>query len=802
MLVRHSNYIIGNATRISIGLLLIVISTLGISYTLGLLPNRDKDRMQRQLDMARSLAIQFSAAVEHRDINHVQSLAGSVIGSLPDVISIGLRRTDGRLEFAADDHATLWQDANAGRGGSQPIQVAIFDRDKPWGNLELVFRVEPTSFRSGTTGLILFVGLSSLLGFLLFMKRTLRLLDPSQVVPERVRSMLDTLAEGAAIVDSDGRIVLANQSLARIVNKTDQQLLGRQLAELPWTPVKETSASDESAGEGALPWSETTGDVKCRGRMVKLRTDAGLRSLAVNASSILGGRGGVRGCLFTFDDVTGVEQKNQQLVEMVDQLGQAQQRVQKQNEELRRLATRDPLTDCLNRRTFHEQVETFFALARRQQQPLSVIMVDIDHFKSVNDNHGHARGDEVLRGLAQVLSTQVRTSDVVCRYGGEEFCLLLPATDLEGATRLARKLCDAISAAKIADMAITASLGVSCTTLKADSALLLIDQADQALYNSKHAGRNRASRFDQLDPSLLPAPAEREAVEDVSDERIPVHAVRSLLAALSFRDPQTAEHSRRVAELCVKAGAAWLNPRELFVLETAAALHDIGKVGVPDSVLLKPGPLTEEEWRLMRQHDHIGLEIIQTAFNCPQLADIIACHHARHESNPDPSKARDGFVPMCARLLGIADAYDAMTTHRVYRVARPREAAFEELRRCAGTQFDPLLVKHFISVISASSGSVASDRHAEQMARVLRLGMEAEMMVSALLRKDLEATAALAKHLTQIAGVIGSEQLAHQCRQVVSSIESDADPQALLTEAQGILDAITDRAVEWVPAEA
>ena len=251
--------------------------------------------------------------------------------------------------------------------------------------------------------------------------------------------MLDTLAEGAAIVDGDGRIVLANRSLAQILNTSAEKLLGVNLAQLPWKPSG-AKGSEESDSPTRMPWEDLSDKVDCRGKMVQLQTESGPRSLMVNASSILGSHESVRGCVFTFDDVTRIEQKNQQLVEMVQQLGQAQERVQKQNEELQRLATRDGLTGCLNRRAFHEQLASAFAWARRNEKPLCAIMLDIDHFKSVNDTYGHARGDDVLRGVAETLRTNVRAADIVCRYGGEEFCILLPSTELAGAVELAEKL--------------------------------------------------------------------------------------------------------------------------------------------------------------------------------------------------------------------------------------------------------------------------------------------------------------------------------------------------------------------------
>ena len=199
-------------------------------------------------------------------------------------------------------------------------------------------------------------------------------------------------------------------------------------------------------------------------------------------------------------------------------------------------------------------------MSKRQNQPLSAIMLDIDHFKTVNDNYGHARGDQRPARHRRNSEKFRARRDVVCRYGGEEFCILMPATNLDGAFQLAEKLRQAIAGASIAEVAVTASFGVSCTSVGVGSSQTLIDQADEALYNSKRAGRNLTTRFDRLDPSIPRSSADREQTQAASDELIPIHAVRSLFAALLFRDPQTAEHSRRVSEMCVKVGSTWLNP--------------------------------------------------------------------------------------------------------------------------------------------------------------------------------------------------------------------------------------------------
>jgi diguanylate cyclase (GGDEF)-like protein/putative nucleotidyltransferase with HDIG domain len=796
-MIRHNQNIkLTNATRISVGLVLIVLSALGVGYSIGLLPSHSKERTEGQLDMAKSLAIQFSAAVESNNAAHIQDLGGSIVGSLPDVASIGLRRITGQLVFATVNHAIDWQAANDVRFKNQfqPVKVPIFNQNKQWGQLEIAFHRD-AGVTSDLVRLLGFIAAICLAGFMLFMKRTLKVLDPSQVIPERVRSMLDTLTEGAVITDGDGRIVLVNQSFADILGASTQSLLGVELSQLPWKNPSGSSPADVTPGsptQTILPWNKLSGDLRSRGTMVQLQTGSSLRSLVVNASSILGGKGALRGCVFTFDDVTRIERKNQQLVEMVRQLGEAQQRVQKQNDELQRLATRDVLTGCLNRRAFHEQLATLFAHCARQRQPLSVVMVDIDHFKLVNDNHGHARGDQVLREVANRLRTSVRGADVLTRYGGEEFCVLVPATDLRGAHLLAEKLRTTIADKPIDNLPVTISLGISCSSLGAQTAQALIAQADEALYNSKRAGRNRSTRFDRCDATPAGEFEERHRASPSADEHIPIEAVRCLFSALSFRDPQTAQHSQRVSDLCVKVGATWLNARDLFILETAALLHDIGKVGVPDSVLLKAGPLTEDEWTLMREHDRIGVEIVRTAFNCSSLTAIIANHHSRHEWSGDTTRLAAGeFIPQSARLLAIADAYDAMTTNRCYRAAIPHDAAVAELRRCAGTQFDPRLVEHFVNMISEVPNPAPSAPESERIAKALRLGMEAELVAGKLIERDIESAVALANHLAQTAAAYGDEEISQRCQRITASAQSSSDPQTLLSEACDLLDAVS-----------
>jgi diguanylate cyclase (GGDEF)-like protein len=228
----------------------------------------------------------------------------------------------------------------------------------------------------------------------------------------------------------------------------------------------------------------------------------------VNGSPILDDAGNIRGVLATFDDVTELEEKNNQLNVLVDKLKTSTEEVNRQNERLQILAARDPLTNCLNRRSFFERSDAEFDIAVTDKSPISSIMLDIDHFKKVNDNYGHAVGDQVIQLIADQLRSVLRGTDIIGRYGGEEFCVLLPGVDIDQATLLAERLREAIEqfsgASRLPiDGNVTISLGVSTINSDTSNATDLIDQADKGLYASKNNGRNQVTRWDAIDHSKV-----------------------------------------------------------------------------------------------------------------------------------------------------------------------------------------------------------------------------------------------------------------------------------------------------------
>jgi len=458
------------------------------------------------------------------------------------------------------------------------------------------------------------------------------------------------------------------------------------------------------------------------------------------------------------------------------------------NRELQFLATRDPLTGCLNRRSLFEKFEKHWRYAAKNQKPLACVMVDIDFFKSINDDYGHKTGDDVLRETGKLLTTLATGEDLPARYGGEEFCVVLPGLNLDQAFQRSEEIRTSLADLEFEGFTITASLGVSSTELAPPDPQGLIDQADKCLYVAKRNGRNQSVRFDQVDPELEQDESaisrtkpEEPVVAEIVDVEIPYRSVTALLATLAYRDPETAAHSTRVADLSVALGRRYMGPRDAYRLEIAALLHDIGKIGVPDAILLKPGPLDEDEWALMKMHDRFGVEIIDASFGSPTLTEIVRHHHSRFDSGVMEE------IPFGARIVTIADAYDAMTNDRPYRKGMSDEEAFAELRRCAGKQFDPVLVEEFCELVSSSN---LKDKSRAEVSHetALGIGRQIESLVVALDNEDLDSISALSQRLSDTARQSHFTSLADTAADLAQAATDEPELVQLVEQAHELLE--------------
>jgi diguanylate cyclase (GGDEF)-like protein len=350
-----------------------------------------------------------------------------------------------------------------------------------------------------------------------------------------------------------------------------------------------------------------------------------------------------------------------------------------------KLALTDPLTGLGNHRHFHDRLERELLEAERNERPFSLCLVDVDDFKRVNDLFGHPAGDNVLSQLA----TTLRQNGEAFRLGGDEFALLLPNYDETEGVGTASAIIERIAEVQLDHMgSVTVSAGIATFPRQAPDRGELIRLADSALYWAKENGKNRVHVYR---PDVVEL-AELRRLAVGPDRAARFRAAASLAKAVDLRDTYTGSHSARVAELAARVAARLgLDQEQIELSRLAGSLHDLGKLAIPEEILRKPGPLTGPERLVLERHPQIGFRMLDSLGIDP-VADWILHHHERWDGTGYPDRLPGAEIPLGARIIFVVDAYDAMTSDRVYRGRLAQEDALAELERCAGTQFDPAVV--------------------------------------------------------------------------------------------------------------
>jgi len=374
-------------------------------------------------------------------------------------------------------------------------------------------------------------------------------------------------------------------------------------------------------------------------------------------------------------------------------------------------AHRDELTGLYNHGYLQEHLRSQVQLAERYGRPMAVLMVDIDHFKYVNDSHGHATGDTILKVLAQTMVRTMRGTDVAARYGGEEFVVVMPETDLLQALSAAERLRTAVQEQTVpiagvkdhgrsaTELSFTVSVGVASYPDDGGSAPELLEAADTALMEAKRT-RNTVCAYRDVVKGLEPSRKQIEKLDAFLRDSS-IATIRPLVAAIDTRDPGSVLHSQKTAEYAVAMGRVMgLTTHELAVACKAALLHDVGMIGVPDSILTKSDKLTDEELSIVRRHCRLGADIILRSPQLAAVAEIVLHHHERWDGTGYPDGLAGENIPLIARIIAAADSLDAMTSPRAYKQAVPLRDALQELRAQAGKQFDPRVVEAAERVIA------------------------------------------------------------------------------------------------------
>jgi diguanylate cyclase (GGDEF)-like protein len=363
------------------------------------------------------------------------------------------------------------------------------------------------------------------------------------------------------------------------------------------------------------------------------------------------------------------------------------------------LALTDPLTGLGNYRHFQERLQVELAAAERVRARLTLCLIDIDDFKSINDRFGHPAGDRILARVGGLL----RQGGEAFRLGGDEFAVLLPGIDERAALMAAKSIAGRIALLEDDEVdKVAVSVGVATLPVEGAGRDEFVRLADRALYWAKEHGKNqvRIYRPDVVDLTQL------KRLGAGTDRAARYRAAASLAKAVDARDEYTGSHSARVSEIAARIAARLgLDSEQIELIRLATSLHDLGKLSIPEEILRKPDALSDAERLVLERHPRIGYQMLE-GLGVDPIADWVLHHHERWDGNGYPDRLRGEQIPIGARIIFVADSYDAMTSDRVYRRRLTDEEAKSELIRCAGTQFDPTIIAAFMEELEASGATV------------------------------------------------------------------------------------------------
>jgi diguanylate cyclase (GGDEF)-like protein/PAS domain S-box-containing protein len=458
---------------------------------------------------------------------------------------------------------------------------------------------------------------------------------------ERYREILASIEEGYYEVDLAGNIMFFNDALPRMIGFSREEFMGMSYKKLYKDPdtVFQTFHRVFLTGCPEIGFTldivKKNGDIAYGELSISLITDK-------NGQKI-----GFRGLARDITERVKFEQK------------------------LKFLSMHDQLTGLYNRAFFEEELSR---LSQSREYPITLITTDLDDLKLINDSLGHEAGDRSLKAAADILKQSVRGVDILARVGGDEFAVILANTSAPEGEIIAARIREKIDLynSRHTEMPLGLSIGLAVAPGPEKPLHEVFHHADDLMYRDKLYRSTRARN----------------------------KSVQALLAALDERDYITQGHAQRLESLCRRMGEeVKLSSSQLADLALLAQVHDLGKVGIPDNILFKEGPLTAEEWEVMRLHPEKGYRIAITSPDLAEVADLILRHHEKWDGSGYPIKLKGEDIPIECRILAIVDAFDAMTNDRPYSKAKSREAAIEEIKNSAGTHFDPGLIDIFLSLV-------------------------------------------------------------------------------------------------------
>ena len=379
-------------------------------------------------------------------------------------------------------------------------------------------------------------------------------------------------------------------------------------------------------------------------------------------------------------------------------------------QEARLTSLTDALTAVGSRKLLEDKLQAECARAKRYKRQFSIAIIDLDNFKTINDVLGHAAGDDALRKLANCMKNQKRAMDILTRYGGDEFVIIMPETKAKDAITLLERIRCKIQEIKVVEnLPMTISCGIAQSLSEpADSSREVMRRADLALYEAKSSGRNCVKIWDETMSKVLSdndietkkITKLQRRIDGLSEqaEKVFIQSIWGLVQALEAKDAYTKKHSENVMHYAVGiAKTMKITPKQIDVIRRAAMIHDIGKIGIPDAILSKPGKLTPRERSVIEQHPLIAVRILEKMTFLEQEIAIVRHHHEKWNGQGYPDGISNTVIPLGARIMAVADTFDALTSNRPYHNARPLTEAIEILVDSSGYDYDSRVVKGMVS---------------------------------------------------------------------------------------------------------
>ncbi len=417
-------------------------------------------------------------------------------------------------------------------------------------------------------------------------------------------------------------------------------------------------------------------------------------------------------------DIARLKESNANLKKLNATLKKSNDTILQLNKKLSKLSLKDPHTGLYNRRYLKETLDKELSLAKRHTQSLSVLMIDIDYFKSVNDAYGHTFGDLVLKQFTKTLKKAIRKYDILFRFGGEEFVIVSPRTDRSTSLVFAERLLKTITAHSFGNKThvVNLKLSLSVASYPEDGLVIrgvdLVHLADQVLNKVKEYGGNKVYSLEDIGKIEGNHPSENETNLDIEllkkkiyrlsqrANQSVIEAIFAVAKTIGLKDWYPDTFTKRMMRYATEiAKILKLSKNEIEHIRKATILHDIGKVGINEKVLLKKSKLTEREFAVMKRHPQLSVDIIRPLHFLRGTIPLVLCHHERWDGKGYPHGLKGKEIPVGARIVGILDEYRSLTSNRPYRKAYPKSNVIKILRRESGTKFDPRVTEIFLNIL-------------------------------------------------------------------------------------------------------